>query len=256
MTRTRLLRALALAAATLAIMAALGALAFFWVRAQRSRADLIIRGRILTFDTAMPEAQALAARAGRIVAIGSDDDVDDHEGWWTRVIDLEEGYVATRGFIVGPGDFLALGGAVAGQTADVRQRLQAADRAASARGITSFRDLGAAPGAIEDMKRLIDAGMLKTRLWITVQHDSLVLPPEDVERMAIKGYGDHRLSVQLDGGDAVLDRDLVGTLSAGKLADITVLSADPAAMTGGGSPQPGVAYTIVGGEVVYESAVR
>ena len=247
---------MALAAATLVVMAALGALAFFWVRAQRSRADLIIRGRILTFDTAMPEAQALAARAGRIIAIGSDDDVDDHEGWWTRVIDLEEGYVATRGFIVGPGDFLALGGAVAGPAADTRQRLQAADRVARARGITSFRDLGAAPAAIEDMKRLIDAGVLKTRLWITVQRESLVLPLAEVERMAFKGYGDHRLSVQLDGGDAVLDRDLVGTLSVGKLADITVLTADPAAMTGGRSPQAGVAYTIVSGEVVYESDVR
>ncbi len=256
MTRTRLLRALALVAATLVVIAALGALAFFWVRAQRARADLIIRGRILTFDTAMPEAQALAARAGRIVAIGSDDVVDDHQGWWTRVIDLEEGYVATRGFIVGPGDFLALGGALAGEAADIRQRLQAADRAAGARGITSFRDLGATPDAIEDMKRMIDAGTLKTRLWITVPRAALALPPAEVERMAIKGYGDHRLSVQLDGGDAVLDRDLVGTLSAGKLADITVLSADPSAMTGGPSPQAGVAYTIVGGEVVYESDVR
>ena len=255
MKRTRLLRALALVAATLAIMAALGALAFVWVRAQRSRADLIVRGRILTFDTSMPEAQALAARAGRIIAIGSDDDVDGHQGWWTRVIELEDGYVATRGFMVGPGDFLALGGAVSGPGADVGQRLQAADRAASARGVTSFIDLGATPDAIEHMKRLIDAGTLKTRLWIALQRDALAMPPEERERMAMKGYGDHRLSVQLDGGADVLDRDLVGTLSVGKLADMTVLSAEMAGRTAD-QIQQSVAYTIVGGEVVYESGVR
>jgi len=249
------MRVLALVLATLVVMAALAAFAFFWVRAQRSRADLIIRGRILTFDTAMPEAQAVAARAGRIVAIGPDDVVDGHEGWWTRVIELENGLVATRGFIVGPGDFLALGGAISSNGADIRQRLQAADRAAGARGITSFRDLGATPEAIEQMKRMIDAGTLKTRLWINLQREALALPPEQVDRLAIKGYGDHRLSVQLDGGDDVLDRDLVGTLSVGKLADMTVLSAEMAGKTAD-EIQQSVAYTIVGGEVVFESDVR
>ena len=249
------MRVLALVLATLVVMAALAALAFFWVRAQRSRADLIIRGRILTFETTMPEAQAVAARAGRIVAIGSDDVVEEHEGWWTRVIELENGLVATRGFIVGPGDFLALGAAMSGTGADIRQRIQAADRAAGARGITSFRDLGATPEAIEQMKRMIDAGLLKTRLWINLQRDVLALPPEQVDRLAIKGYGDHRLSVQLDGGDAVLDRDLVGTLAVGKLADMTVLSAEMAGKTPD-EIQQSVAYTIVGGEVVYESDVR
>jgi len=73
--------------------------------------------------------------------------------------------------------------------------------------------------------------------------------------MAMKGYGDHRLSVQLDGGGDVLDRDLVGTLSVGKLADITVLSAEMAGRTAD-QIQQSVAYTIVGGEVIYESDAR
>ena len=253
MHRTRLLRGLALVAVTLLVMAALAAFAFFWVRAQRSRADLVIRGRIVTFDPAMPEARALAARGGRIIAVGDDDAVDEHVGWWTRAIELEDGLVATRGFIVGPGDFLGLGGAVSGSTADIRQRLQGADRAAGARGITSFRDLGAAPDAIDDMKRMIDAGMLKTRLWITVRRDALAVPAADVDRVAIRGYGDHRLSVQLDGGEAILDRELVGTLSVGKLADITVLSADMIGKTAE-QIQQSVAYTIVGGEVVYQQS--
>ena len=253
MARTRLLRVLALVAAALVVMAALGALAFVWVRAQRARADLVIRGGIVTFDRSMPEAQALAARGGRIVAIGADDAVDGHEGWWTRVIELEDGYVATRGFIVGPGDFLALGGgAGSGESADLRRRLEAADRAVRVRGVTSFRDLGATLDAIEPMKRMIDAGTLKTRLWVTLRLDRLQGPPADAERAVIKGYGDHRLSVQVDGG---FDPELVGTLSVGKLADITVLSADATGRTTD-QIQQSIAYTIVGGEVVYESDVR
>ena len=64
----RVLRALLIAVAVLGI----GASAFYWVRLQRSRADLVLRGgRPITLDESMPEAQALAARDGRIIAIGS-----------------------------------------------------------------------------------------------------------------------------------------------------------------------------------------
>jgi len=40
-------------------------------------ADTIFRhGNIITFDPAQPTAQALAVRDGKIVAVGSDDDLD------------------------------------------------------------------------------------------------------------------------------------------------------------------------------------
>ncbi|HUF48743.1 MAG TPA: hypothetical protein VMM93_13080, partial [Vicinamibacterales bacterium] len=40
-------------------------------------ADLVLRGgRIVTLDELVPEAQALAARGGRLVAVGSDADVE------------------------------------------------------------------------------------------------------------------------------------------------------------------------------------
>jgi predicted amidohydrolase YtcJ len=241
MTRRRLLRLLALIAATLVVMAALAALAFFWVRAQRSRAELVIRGRIITFDSAMPEARALAARGGRIIAIGVNDDVAEHVGWWTREIELEDGVVATRGFIEGPGDFLALADGQPPLAAlESQGRLTTADRAASARGITSFRDTSATLDDVEQIKRMIDAGALKTRLWVAPRLGA-VPTASAVERAAIRGYGDHRLSVRVDGGDAGPDLELVGSLAPGKLADITVVRGTT------------VVYTIVGGEVVYEA---
>ena len=102
----RLLRSLLIAVAVLAV---LGAAAFYWIRTQRARADLVLRGgRIITLDQSIPDAQALAAREGRIVAIGSTEDVAPHIGWWTRVIDLD-GYVAVPGFIEGHGHFAGLG---------------------------------------------------------------------------------------------------------------------------------------------------
>jgi predicted amidohydrolase YtcJ len=244
MTRTRLLRALALVAVTLLVMAAFAAFAFFWVRAQRSRAELVIHGRIITFEQAMPEARALAARGGRIIAIGDDDAVEEHVGWWTRVIELEDGVVATRGFIEGPGDFLALADGQPPLAAlESQGRLATADRAASARGITSFRDTAATLTDVEQMKRMIDSGTLKTRLWVAPRPGD-VTAASDVERAAIRGYGDHRLSVRVDGGDPGPDQELVGSLAPGKLADITVVRGTT------------IVYTIVGGEVVYEADAR
>lgn len=109
MARPRWLRVVGTVLLALAVLVALAAAAFYWVRVQRSRADLVLRGgRIITLDSATPEVQALAAREGRIIAAGSADDVAEHIGWWTRVIELD-GYVAVPGFIEGHGHFAGLG---------------------------------------------------------------------------------------------------------------------------------------------------
>ncbi|HEX7018398.1 MAG TPA: amidohydrolase [Gemmatimonadaceae bacterium] len=72
-------------------------------------ADLVLRGgEIATLDAAHPEAQALAARDGRIVAVGSDADVARFTGPRTRVIDLH-GARAVPGFIEAHGHFMGLG---------------------------------------------------------------------------------------------------------------------------------------------------
>src|SRR5688572_33477594 len=71
-------------------------------------ADLVlINGRIATLETPA-EVQALAARGGRIVALGPDAEIKRHVGPATEVIDLG-GQFAMPGFIEGHGDFTGVG---------------------------------------------------------------------------------------------------------------------------------------------------
>jgi predicted amidohydrolase YtcJ len=72
-------------------------------------ADLVLRnGRLVTVERDTPEVQALAARGGKIVALGANEQVQSWIGSATRVIDLG-GRLAIPGFIEGHGHFMALG---------------------------------------------------------------------------------------------------------------------------------------------------
>ena len=72
-------------------------------------ADLVLRGgRIITLDDRTPNAQALAARNGAVVAIGSDADIARYVGPATQVVDLA-GQTAIPGFIEGHGHFNGVG---------------------------------------------------------------------------------------------------------------------------------------------------
>ena len=74
-------------------------------------ADLVLRnGNIVTVDDANPEAQALAAKDGRIVALGSDSDIEQYIGSNTEVIDLD-GLTAIPGLIEGHAHFMGVGNA-------------------------------------------------------------------------------------------------------------------------------------------------
>ena len=75
-------------------------------------ADLVLLGgRIVTVDSARPEAQALAVRGDRIVALGSDAEIRPLVGAGTRTINLE-GRLAIPAFIEGHGHFMGLGQAL------------------------------------------------------------------------------------------------------------------------------------------------
>ncbi len=76
---------------------------------QGEPADLVLRGgKIVTLEDAQAEVQALAAREGRIVALGSDEDVEGLIGADTEVIELD-GRLAIPGFIEGHGHYMGVG---------------------------------------------------------------------------------------------------------------------------------------------------
>src|SRR6476660_2164408 len=76
---------------------------------QTPPADLLLRnGRIVTVDDRLPEAQALAARDGKIVFVGAAADAQRFVGPSTQVIDLN-GQFAMPGFIEGHGHFTEIG---------------------------------------------------------------------------------------------------------------------------------------------------
>ena len=77
-------------------------------------ADLVLRGgKIVTLDDGTPEVQALAARDGAIVALGSNAEMDRFIGPSTEVIDLA-GQLAVPGFIEGHAHFTNIGNAKLG----------------------------------------------------------------------------------------------------------------------------------------------
>jgi predicted amidohydrolase YtcJ len=77
-------------------------------------ADFVIRGgRIVTLDALRPEAEALAAREGRIVAVGTNADITRYVGPSTEVVELD-GRFAMPGFIEGHGHFTGIGSAKLG----------------------------------------------------------------------------------------------------------------------------------------------
>ena len=75
----------------------------------RDAADLVlINGHIVTVDDDNPTAQAIAIKEGKILALGSDADIDEFLGSRTEVIDLE-GQTAIPGFIEGHAHFNGVG---------------------------------------------------------------------------------------------------------------------------------------------------
>ena len=71
--------------------------------------DLVLRnGHVVTVDEKLPEAQSIAVRGARIIALGTDAETAPLIGPHTRVIDLR-GRLAVPGFIEGHGHFLGVG---------------------------------------------------------------------------------------------------------------------------------------------------
>jgi len=72
-------------------------------------ADLVLNGgRVVTVDSLMPEAEAVAIKGDRILAVGTNEEIAGHIGEATEVIELA-GRLVIPGFIEGHGHFLGLG---------------------------------------------------------------------------------------------------------------------------------------------------
>lgn len=72
-------------------------------------ATLVLRnGKVITVDAAMPEAQAIAIRGDRIVAVGTNQVIQAFVGSATQVIDLR-GQLAIPGLVESHGHFMGLG---------------------------------------------------------------------------------------------------------------------------------------------------
>ena len=69
---------------------------------------MLLHGEVFTVDPQRPRAQAVAVRGDRIVAVGSDAEIQKLAGASTKVIDLR-GRLAIPGFIEGHGHYTGLG---------------------------------------------------------------------------------------------------------------------------------------------------
>jgi predicted amidohydrolase YtcJ len=69
---------------------------------------VLTNGKVVTVDPSAPEAQAVAIRGDRIVAVGTSADIKRYVGAGTEVIDLK-GQLAIPGFIEGHGHFTGVG---------------------------------------------------------------------------------------------------------------------------------------------------
>ena len=72
-------------------------------------ADLVLRyGKVVTMQSSAPEVEALAARGGKIIAIGTNQQIQSYIGPDTKIVNLR-GRLAIPGFIEGHGHFMGLG---------------------------------------------------------------------------------------------------------------------------------------------------
>jgi predicted amidohydrolase YtcJ len=78
-------------------------------QAVASPADLVLtNGRVVTVEDSQPEAEAIAIRGDRIVALGSSRDLQKYIGASTRVVDVK-GQLVIPGFTEGHGHFTGVG---------------------------------------------------------------------------------------------------------------------------------------------------
>jgi predicted amidohydrolase YtcJ len=80
-------------------------------------------------------------------------------------------------------------------TAQLEEQILLADAETRKLGLTMVHDAGTTPAVVDVYKRLIDAGKLKTRLYVMLRGPLSTLEPE-FKKGPLINYADHRLSVR------------------------------------------------------------
>ncbi|PWG78378.1 amidohydrolase [Pararcticibacter amylolyticus] len=116
---------------------------------QEAADRIYINGHVITMDPSHPEAEALAVKDGRIIAVGSSGSIGQMKGPQTVVTDLE-GKALVPGFIDGHSHFMSLG------------RSKTADLSPPPVGeVTSI------PGLVNALKKFQKEKNIKAGVWIT-----------------------------------------------------------------------------------------
>lgn len=180
------------------------------VQAQKTAAaDLIfLNGRVWTVDEAMPEAQALAVQNGRIMAIGSSEEIGALAGPSTRVVDLA-GRVVMPGFIDNHVHFLNSGMQLLGielrsaaSEEEFARRIAGYAAKYPGRWITGGDwDHESWPGAREPHRGLIDAVTPATPVFVNRLDGHMAL----ANSAALKLAGIDRNTPDPPGGEIVHD---------------------------------------------------
>jgi predicted amidohydrolase YtcJ len=173
-------------------------------------ADLVLlNGRVVTVDASQPEAEAVAIRGDRIVAVGTTREIRRYvESGTTEVVDLN-GQLAIPGFIEGHGHYMGLGNAK--MTIDLLD-------------VTAWEDLVGIVGAA--------ASDIAPGTWITGRgwhQDKFDPPPPDL----VEGVPTHHALSAVTPSNPVLLRHASGHASfanaeALRIAGVTRDTPDPA----------------------------
>jgi predicted amidohydrolase YtcJ len=211
-------------------------------------ADLVLlHGHIVTMDSTLPSAEALAVRGDRIVAVGSDGEIDAFIGDRTQVNcqvvhpdDLPRfaqlGVISSVRGVFATSD----GPWVIGRLGEERAR----ERGYPYRSL--FRSgavvVNGTDPPVEDINPIDNFYRSVTRM---MENGEVFFPEQRMTReQALASY-------TVNPAFAAFEEDLKGTLSVGKLADITVLSRDIFTIPEDEIRDAEIVYTIIGGTVRY-----
>lgn len=132
-------------------------------------ADLVIYGTVITVDETNPTAEALAVTGGRIVAVGTRADVQQHQGPDTETVELGDGCVLP-GFIEAHGHPLMEAMVLADRIVDIRPVTMPNSKEVLAAVRSEVRERGSDGAYLNGWDPLLQVGLPEPTLaWLDAQ---------------------------------------------------------------------------------------